>query len=102
MSKSLKVTYGSMTYEMEEVGSFTWQENENGSITLTASPPGVAATARGAGASRGLGSLGDVASPVLKRLASDLKEKSQASAELAREKAEAQEAAKAAPVAADG
>lgn len=55
----LEVRCDGMTYQMEEVGSWSWQKGEDGSITLTASPPGVTppvATAR-QGRSRGLGSM---------------------------------------------
>lgn len=99
------VSIDGMTYRMEEVGSWSWQKGENGSITLTASPPGV--TPPAAAARQGRGRTGNGGStnadlgkklvgaltPALSSHAEELRAKARASMDAAKEKAAVDKAA---------
>lgn len=102
----LVVQCDGMTYQMDEVGAWSWQKGENGSITLTASPPGVepptATNAarqarqarRGGGVDAELGKkLVGVLSPTLQAKAAELKANAAASMEAAKQQAAAETAA---------
>ena len=94
-----------MTYRMEEVGSWSWQKNEDGSITLTASPPGVTPPAAAARQGRGRTGNGGTANadlgkklvgaltPALSSHADGLRAKARASMDAAKEKAAVDKAA---------
>lgn len=90
----LEVRCDGMTYQMEDVGSWSWQKGENGSITLTALPPGVepvpavARTRRPSGPAGGGAELGKklvgALTPGLQAHAEELRAKSRESMEAAK------------------